>query len=134
MTGMTEIPGEAVTAAVAAYAREAYCDGEPIDGDERVIRCALEAAAPLLAEAVAGKILAHMDAHGPQEGFAGSLGGTLRRAWRRHFGIAARVAAFAFSTEEDRKRLAAEALARGDFVACAVPEPQEQDEGAGNGD
>lgn len=48
MTGMTEIPEEAVRAAVAAYAKDAYLDGKPIDGDERVIRCALEAAIPVL--------------------------------------------------------------------------------------
>ncbi len=109
-SAVPEIPEEAVRAAVAAYAREGYCDGEPIDGDERVIRCTLEAAASLLAEAVARKILAHMEAHGPRELGTG--------AWRRHFRIAAQVAAGAFSTDEDLKRQAAEALNRGDYMAC----------------
>ena len=81
-----------------------------------VSREAVHAAAPVLADVVAAKILAHMEAHGPQAGTP--LGGTLRRAWRRHFGIAARVAAGAFLTEEDMKRQAAEAIARGDFAAC----------------
>ena len=117
---MPDVPEEAVRAAVAAYAREAYCDGEPIDGDERVIRCVLEAAAPALAEAVAQKILAHMEAHGPWAGLP--LYGDARRTWRRHFSIAAQVASLAFSTEDDIKRLAAGALARGDFAACSVPE------------
>jgi|ERR1700722_4055527 len=80
----------------------------------------LEAAAPAMAEAVAQKILAHMEAHGPQAGTP--LGGTMRRAWRRHFGIAARIAAGAFMTEEDMKREAAEALSRGDFAACWLGE------------
>jgi hypothetical protein len=110
-----------VQAALAAYVREAYCDGEAVDGDERVIRCALEAAAPVLAEAVAQRILAHMEAHGPRDaGMADSLGGTLRRAWHRHFGIAARVAALTFSTPEDIRRDAAAALNRGDFAACCL--------------
>lgn len=46
---MPDIPQQAITAAVAAYAREAYVDGEPIEGDERVVQAALEAAAPFLA-------------------------------------------------------------------------------------
>jgi hypothetical protein len=127
---VTEISEEAVAAATIAIGRDllsgnVYETAE--DSNEALARAALEAAAPIMAEAVAQKILAHMEAHGPQAGTP--LGGTLRRAWRRHFGIAARVAAFAFSTEEDEKRAAAEAVARGDMIVCPGPEPGEEDDG-----
>lgn len=112
---MTDIPQQAITAAVAAYAREAYVDGEPIEGDERVIRAALEDAAPILAEHVAQKILAHRDAHEPKDG-------PTRRRWRRYLGIAARVASLAFSTEDDIKREAAQAIANGNFAGCFTRE------------
>jgi len=92
---------------------------------EQLARVVLDAAAADLGEHAAGKILAHMNAHGPRPG--SRLGGkaaddTARRAWRRHLGIAARIAARAFLTEEDEKRMAAEALARGDYVVCDTPE------------
>ena len=86
-------------------------------------RAALEAAAPLLAEACASAILAHMEAYGPAAEAPGvTRHEVLRRAWRRHFGIAARVAAGAFYTREDELRLTAEAVERGDFIACNPPE------------
>ena len=132
MTVMAEIPQEAVTAAAIAIERELMSGTDYAtapDSDEALARVAIEAAAPVLAEAVARKILAHMEAHGPLDSFPGSLSSTLRRAWRRHFGIAARVAAFAFSTEEDIKRLAAEAITRGDYAVCAGPEPGGEDDG-----
>jgi hypothetical protein len=121
---MPEVPEEAVRLALAAYAREAYCDGEPIEGDERVIRCALEAAAPVMAEAVAEKITAHKYAHEPKGPLIGgrSAEEQRRRTWRRHLGIAAQVAALAFSTPEDLKREAAGALNRGDYAACWLDE------------
>jgi hypothetical protein len=109
---MTEVPGAIVQSALAVYAREAYCDGEPIEGDERVIRCVLEAAAPAMADHVAQAILKHADENGPQKGKLGHY------AWRRHFGIAAQVAVFAFSTPEDIRRDTAAALNRGDYMAC----------------
>ena len=80
-------------------------------------RAALDAAAPLLAESVAEKILAHMEKYEPP-----GATGTRWRARRRHFSITARIAAGAFTTREESLRLAAEAMARGDFVACPVPE------------
>ena len=128
MTTVPAIPPEAVRLALAAR-RDALMDRpDPmVLSDETLTRMMLEAAAPILAEAVARKILAHMQAHGPQDGFDNSLGSTLRRAWRRHFYIAARVASYAFSTEEDIKRAAAEAIARGDFAVCAIPEPGERE-------
>jgi hypothetical protein len=125
-----DIPAEALTAAEQAV-EAAMTD--PEFRTERsaagLSRAAVEAVAPVLADAIARKILAHMEAHGPAEGFAGSLGSTLRRAWRRHFGIAARIAAGAFTTDGDRKRMAAEALARGDYVACRALEQGEGDDG-----
>ena len=80
-------------------------------------RAALDAAAPLLAESVAEKILAHMEKYEPP-----GATGTRWRARRRHFSIAARVAAGAFTIREESLRLAAEAIARGDYVACPAPE------------
>jgi len=86
-------------------------------------RVAVEAAAPILAEAAASKILAHMQAHGPEAGTP--LGGTLRRAWRRYLHIAAQVASFAFDTEDDMRRKAAAAIGRGDFVVCTETPSEE---------
>jgi hypothetical protein len=106
-------------------AAEALCTLHDLDPEwaRTLARAALEAAAPLLAEAVAQKILAHMEEHGPGPASPGvTLHETMRRAWRRHFGIAARVAAGAFYTREDHLRLAAEAIERGDFIACDIPE------------
>ena len=87
------------------------------------LRAALDAAAPMFAEAVAQKITAHKEAHGPQPASPGlTLHATMRRAWHRHFGIAVRVAAGAFDTREDQLRQAAEAIERGQFIACDIPE------------
>jgi len=74
-------------------------------------REALGAAAPAMAEHAAQAILAHRDAHGPADGAS-------RRRWRRYLGVASQVVSFAFSTEEDKKRLAAQAIADGNYVAC----------------
>ena len=127
---MPDVPEEAVSAALAAYVREAYCDGEAVDGDEQVIRRTLEAAVPILAEHVAQKILAHANRQFPKTDPAKVPGQPDRwRIWHRHFGIAARIAASAFSTEEDLKRAAAEAIARGDYMVCAIPEPGGEDDG-----
>lgn len=79
-------------------------------------RAALEAAAPVLAEAVAQKITAHRDNHGPEQHTRGYL------SWHRYLTIAAQVASLAFLTEDERKRMAAEALARGDVIGCNPPE------------
>ncbi len=100
--------------------------------EETLVRLMLEAAAPLLAEAVAEKILAHMESHGPQAaalpyvtdpGFDAAVSANLQnRTWRRHFSIAAQVASLAFSSREDQMRMAAGAVERGDFIACNPPE------------
>jgi hypothetical protein len=122
---MAEIPEAAIAAAAdAIMTAQNANDDEPERFEARVLaRAALEAAAPLLAETVAQKILAHMEEHGPGPASPGvTLHETMRRAWRRHFGIAARVAAGAFWTREDELRLAAEAIGRGDFIACDIPE------------
>lgn len=119
---MPDIPQEAVTAAAAAIERELLSGTDyamAADSDEALARVALEAAAPFLAEHVARKILAHADRQFPKTDPAKVPGQPDRwRIWHRHFGIAARVAAWAFSTDEDVKRATAEALARGDFIAC----------------
>jgi hypothetical protein len=75
-------------------------------------RAALDATAPLLAEAVAQRILEHAERQHPRDP------DHVPTAWHRHFSIAARVAAGAFDTREDQLRMAAEAIERGDYVAC----------------
>lgn len=128
---MPEIPDEAVMAAMVRRADLLADRPDPtVLSDETLTRLMLEAAAPVLAEAVAQKILAHMESHGPAPEAPGvTRHEVLRRAWRRHFGIAARVAAGAFWTREDQLRLAAEAIGRGDFIACDIPEvPREAGE------
>jgi hypothetical protein len=115
------VPEEAVTRALAARAEA--LSALTVFTEEQLTRMELEAAAPVLAEAVAQKILAHMNEHGPAPESPGvTRHEVLRRAWRRHFGIAARIAAGAFDTREDQLRKAAEAIARGDYVACNPPE------------
>jgi hypothetical protein len=126
---MPEIPPEAIMAAATAIERELLSGRDysmAQDSDEALARVALEAAAPILAEAVAQKILTHMEGFGPRKP-AGALEpvsstGRDYRAWRRHFGIAARIAAGAFYTREDELRLAAEAIGRGEFIGCNIPE------------
>ncbi len=123
---MPDLPAAAVQAAAAAIERELMSGRDysmAADSDEALARAALEAAAPILAEAVAQKILAHMEGFGPRKP-RGALEpvidtGRDYRTWRRYFGIAARVAAGAFDTREDQLRKAAEAIERGDFIACA---------------
>lgn len=79
-------------------------------------RADLEASAPILAEAVAQAILAHAERQHPRDK------DHVPTAWDRHFSVAARVAAMAFYSREDELRLAAEAIARGDVIACNPPE------------
>lgn len=91
-----------------------------------------ETVAAFAAEHCAQAVLAHMEAHAPQvTAMTGSVDRHLQeerqRAWRRHFGTAARVAAGAFMTGDDIKRAAGEALARGDFVACPSLESESGD-------
>lgn len=118
---MTDYPPVSLAAAEAAIRHELKSSRE-VEPD-RLARAALDAAAPVLGEAVAQKILAHMEAHGPGPASPGvTLHETMRRAWRRHFGIAARIAAGAFDSREDQLRKAAEAIGRGDFIACNTPE------------
>lgn len=118
----TGIPEEAVTAAVDAVLGQPGLEAEDLrPWVQWIATTVLEAAAPAMAEHVAQKIVGHMDdACGPDTGTP--LGRTMRRAWRRHFGIAARIAAGAFMTDEDMKREAAKALSRGRFAACWLGE------------
>jgi|SRR5579859_4884293 len=122
---MPDLPAAALAAAESAIRDEfrADLDRPGMPEPDALARAALEAAAPLLAEAVAEKILAHMEAHGPAPEAPGvTRHEALRRAWRRHFIIASRVAAGAFYTREDHLRLAEQAIGRGDFIACDIPE------------
>src|SRR5580704_3387917 len=115
------IPSSVLAAATSAI-RDELNSSREVEPD-RLARAALEAAAPLLAEEIAQKILKHMEEHGPGPASPGvTLHATMSRAWRRHFGIAARVAAGAFDTREDQLRKAAVAISEGAFIACDIPE------------
>ena len=76
----------------------------------------------ILAEAVAAKIEAHR-----AEWSQARPGQLVPTAWDRHMKIAARVAAGTLSTNDDLKRAAAAAIARGDVVVCTASEtPSEE--------
>ena len=116
---MPDYPPEAVEAAASAIGQAMVIR----KGTREIAVAALDAAAPVLADDIAKRILAHMEAHGPTPEAPGvTRHEVLRRAWRRHFRIAAQVASLAFSTREDQLRKAAEAIERGDFIACNPPE------------
>lgn len=121
---MPEYPEEALAAAASAIQVVRYGNLQHL-GDEYMAREALNAAAPILAEAVAQKILAHMEHHDPGPGI--SINGVpidpnLAHRWRRCFRTAARIAAGAFYTEAEMKQQAARALVSGSYVACDIPE------------
>jgi hypothetical protein len=109
---MPRVPDNAVQVAMASVLATDDPDGLPA---EDLVLKVLEAAAPVLAEHAARAVLAHMKSHGPQQR-------GLRRAWQRHFGIAARVAASAFSTREEQVQAAARAIADGKYMACNLGE------------
>lgn len=106
--------GPAVAAAVDAVMKQRgiKSEGSRI-WTEALVRTALEAAAPVLAEAVARAIDAHRDAHGPHPATP-----VIRRAWRRHLTIASQVASLTFTTREELLQQAAAAIERGDYMAC----------------
>jgi hypothetical protein len=68
-------------------------------------RAALDAAAPILAEAVARKIREHMETWSP------TLTGAQLSRWRRHMGIAARIAELTFTTRDELIRDTAASIA-----------------------
>lgn len=111
---MPEIPQSAIDAAVAAYLNDDHYNGEPVAQIERMMRTGLEAAAPVMAEAVAAKIKAHGEKHF----------GHMRSA-RVRFDIAARIAAGAFDTKEDRVRMINQALESGNYIVCDPAETGE---------
>ena len=124
---MPDVPEAAIAAAALAIHRAACPLRDDPDHDcardaaheEMLIpraRAALEAAAPLLAEACAQRILAHAERQHPRDP------DHVPTAWHRHMDIAARVAAGAFYTREDLLRLAAQAIERGDVAWCNPPE------------
>ena len=114
---MPDYPQAALEAA--AVAIQPPEGGPPSEAAFALARAALDAAAPLLAESVAEKILAHAERQHPRDH------AHVPTAWDRHFSIAARVAAGAFTTREESLRMAAEAIARGDYVACPAPEGEQ---------
>lgn len=90
---------------------------------EVIAAAVLDSVAEQIGEACAREILAHMEAAEPVLRVAPRGAALTRRNVRRlHYQAAARVAARAFLAEEDVKRMAAEAFARGDYVACPAPE------------
>jgi hypothetical protein len=113
---MPDIPQPAITAAVRALRAHPWPDGETTEA--QIATAVLEAAAPLLADQIARKILAHADDRWP----SGCIGS---QPARRHFRTAAQIAGLAFYTDEDMKRLAAEAIAAGNVAWCGVPEAAE---------
>ena len=124
---MGEIPEGAISAAAKAIHRDACPTDEDHDVtgiDRRRAVAALEAAAPLLAEAVAAKILDHMEEYiaDPDTTRLTRVSEVGNRAARRHFRTAAQIASLAFSTREDQLRMAAEAIERGDVIVCDIPE------------
>ena len=128
---MPDIPAE-VWAAVDARLDELPQPDSRFERDrwQMISREAVYAAAPILAEAVAAKIEAHR-----AEWSQARPGQLVPTAWDRHMKIAARVAAGALSTDDDKKRTAAEAIARGDVVVCSAPETPSvrgKQEAAGN--
>jgi len=72
----------------------------------------LDAVTEDLGAAVAAKILAHADEYDPL------TPADLTARWRRHFGICSRIAAGAFLSEDDMRRIAAREMAAGNYVAC----------------
>jgi hypothetical protein len=113
---MPDVPAEAVRAAMARRADLLSDRPDPTAlSDETLTRLMLEAAAPILAQHVAARILAHMEACDLE---AIRRGHPIPRGWRRDLRIAAQVATLAFNTDEDNKRLAAEAVQRGEVAGC----------------
>lgn len=107
---MPKVPAAAVDAALAARAHALADRPEPtVLSDRRLTEMMLEAAAPVFAEEAAASILRHMERSCDRRD-ARNRRGVL--AYRRHFRTAARVAAGAFTTDEDLKREAAKALVR----------------------
>jgi hypothetical protein len=118
MPRLPDIPQEALTAAAAAIRRELHPGAVytmTAGSDEALARAALEAAVPVLAEAVAKRIVAHMDQSTRRRAVRNRRG---LLAYRRHFATAARIAAGAFTTEGELRQMTAEALRRGDFIMC----------------
>jgi hypothetical protein len=89
---------------------------ESVSDSMTVARAVLDAVAEDLGQHAAAKILRHADEHEPKPGSPAYL------AWHQRFGTAARVAAFAFLTDDDKIAIAARELAAGNFVACPAPE------------
>lgn len=116
---MPDIPASSLATGIEAvygvYAKRGWNKPAPWWAEE-VSAAVLEAATPLLADEIAQKILEHAERQHPRDP------DHVPTAWHRHFSVAARVAAGAFSTDEDMKRLAVEAIEREDWIRCDIPE------------
>lgn len=111
---MPDYPDAIVRAVADAIERELMSGtdyGTHMDSDEALACAALDAAAPLLADAVARKIQEHADRTEP-------LSGRVPSARRRAFQVAVQVAAGAFTTKAESHRQTAAALLAGDYMAC----------------
>jgi hypothetical protein len=116
---MPDYPKAALDAATEAIHRR-DCDDPDCLADSRArdFACAaLDAAAQLLANAVAGRIIAFADEHAPK-------GDHVPSARRRALMTAAQVASRAFTTRDEELRAAALAIARGDFACCGTEPPE----------
>jgi hypothetical protein len=105
-----EILSATAAAIDAAFMRALASTGDCPEGI--LARAALDAAAPPLAAYIAETILAHAERQHPRDPERAPT------AWDRHFLIAARVAAGAFTTDGEMLRMAAEAIEAGNFRAC----------------
>ena len=125
---MPSVPAEATDAALAARSSLLADRPEPtVLSERRLTEMMLEAAAPILADAVARKILAHMDEHHPAELVSQRGAGRDAHRARRHLRTAAQVASLAFYTEADILKAAAKAIGRGDYIACRTSEREADD-------
>lgn len=119
---MADFPPEVIQRAAEVRYRQydsefsaAHLSWQDFAGEAREM---LDAVAEALGEHCAAKIAGH--ALHPRDD------GDVPTGWHRHFGIAARVAARAFLSDDDVKRMAAAALARGDYVGRPAPEDDDE--------
>lgn len=110
---MPDYPTAALRAASEAIERELMSGtvyGGHVESEDALAKAALDAAAPVLAEAVAQRILAFADERSPMTGRVPSTS-------RRTFATAARVAAGTFTTEAELRQQVAEALVQAHAAA-----------------
>jgi len=117
---MPEFPPAIYLKAAEALERELLSGRDylmALDSDEALARAVLDAVAEDLGAVVAGKILAHMEGHGPR-----TAGASWQQPWRRHFEVAARIASRAFMDDDDLLAAVAREIKAGNAVICTGPE------------